>query len=121
MIIAIDFDGVLVKDEFPEIGEPDWGMVSAVWRLGFTDHELILWTSRVDERLEEAIQWCKEHDLKFICVNSNTPSNLAEYGTDPRKAFADVYIDDRACGYTRSKALKFLNELFLKELSIVED
>lgn len=115
MIIAIDFDGVLVSDKFPEIGEPDWEMVSAVWRLGFTEHELILWTSRVGDRLNEAVQWCKDHNLNFTCVNANTPSNLAEYGTDPRKAFADVYIDDRACGYTRSKALKYLNELFDKE------
>ena len=115
MIIAIDFDGVLVNDRFPEIGEPDWEMVSAVWRLGFTKHELILWTSRVNERLEEAVQWCKGYNLKFTCVNSNTPSNLAEYGTDPRKAFADIYIDDRAFGYDRKKAIKFLNDLFIKE------
>lgn len=115
MIIAIDFDGVLVKDDFPNIGEPDWEMVSAVWKLGFTDHELILWTSRVDERLEEAVQWCMNHNLKFAGVNVNAPSNLKKYGTDPRKAFADVYIDDRACGYTRVKALKFLNDLFTKE------
>jgi hypothetical protein len=115
MIIAIDFDGVLVKDKFPEIGEPDWDIISAVWRLGFTNHELILWTSRVDDRLQEAIEWCKAHDLKFTCVNSNTPSNLAEYGTDPRKAFADVYIDDRACGYSRTQTLIYLNKLITKE------
>jgi hypothetical protein len=115
MIIAIDFDGVLVKDKFPEIGEPDWDMVSAVRKLGFTEHELVLWTSRIGERLEEAVQWCVERDLKFVCVNSNAPSNIAEYGTDPRKVFADIYIDDRACGYTRTKALKFLNDLFLME------
>ena len=115
MIIAIDFDGVLVSDKFPEIGEPDWEMISAVWRLGFTEHELILWTSRIDKRLEEAVQWCKDHNLRFTCVNANTPNNLAEYGTDPRKAFANVYIDDRACGYNRNKALKFLNELFNME------
>ena len=115
MIIAIDFDGVLVEDAFPAIGEPDWEMVSAIWRLGFTDHELILWTSRVNERLEEAVQWCKEHDLKFVCVNNNSPSNLAEYGTDPRKVFANIYIDDRACGYDRKKTLKLLNKLFTKE------
>lgn len=115
MIIAIDFDGVLVKDKFPDIGEPDWDMVSAVWRLGFTDHELVLWTSRIGERLEEAVRWCEEHNLKFTCVNTNAPSNLEEYGTDPRKVFANVYIDDRAFGYDRKKTLSFLNKLFTKE------
>ena len=112
MIIAIDFDGTLVKDRFPEIGEPIWDMVEAVWKLGFTDHELILWTSRVDKKLEEAVQWCIEHNLKFTSINSGTPGNISQYGTDPRKVFADVYIDDRAVGYTKTKAVKFLNDLF---------
>ena len=115
MIIAIDFDGVLVSDKFPEIGKPDWEMVSVVWRLGFTGHELILWTSRVEDRLEEAKQWCAEHDLKFVAVNANAPSNLAKYGTDPRKVYADVYIDDRACGYSKDAAIRFLNSLFIEE------
>lgn len=115
MIIAVDFDGTLVKDKFPEIGEPIWDMVEAVWKLGFTDHELVLWTCRVDERLEEAVQWCIEHNLKFASVNSNTPNNLSQYGTDPRKVYADVYIDDRSVGYTKAKAVKFLNDLFIKE------
>lgn len=115
MIIAIDFDGVLVEDKFPKIGKPNWDIVSAVWRLGFTNHELVLWTSRVGDRLNEALLWCMEHDLKFACVNNNTPSNLAEHGTNPRKVFADVYIDDRACGYDRVKALDFLNDIFLEE------
>lgn len=115
MIIAIDFDGVLVSDKFPEIGEPDWDMVFAVWKLGFTKHELVLWTCRVGDRLEEAKRWCAKYNLKFTCINANTPNNLAEYGTDPRKVFAHVYIDDRACGYSRSKALKYLSELFNME------
>lgn len=116
MIIAIDFDGVLVNDKFPEIGEPDWDMVSAVWRLSHTEHELVLWTCRVDDRLEEAKQWCIDHDLKFTSINSNTPTNLNEYSTDPRKVYADIYIDDRACGYSRTRAINFLNKLFKGDL-----
>lgn len=115
MIIAIDFDGVLVKDKFPEIGEANLEMVFTVWKLGFTKHELILWTSRIGKRLEEAVQWCEDHNLKFTCINANTPNNLAKYGTDPRKAFADVYIDDRACGYSEAIALRFLNNLLMEE------
>ena len=65
--------------------------------------------------MDEAVQWCNKYNLNFTCVNANTASNLAEYGTDPRKVYADVYIDDRAYGYTRNKALKYLNELFDKE------
>lgn len=116
MIIAVDFDGVLVEDKFPDIGKPDWDMLKAVWQLGFTDHELILWTSRIGKKLEEAKQWCDEHNLKFTSVNANAPSNICEYGTDPRKVYADIYIDDRALGYSRKNAIKTLNELFNKEV-----
>lgn len=117
MIIAVDFDGVLVEDQFPNIGKTDWEMVTSLWRLEGLGHEIVLWTCRVNDKLEEAKQWCKDHGLKFTCVNSNTPTNLNEYGTDPRKVFAHVYIDDRAIGYTRAKALKFLNKLYLEEMN----
>lgn len=115
MIIAVDFDGVLVEDKFPKIGRTHWDVVQAVRKLMLTNHELILWTSRVDERLEEAVRWCEEHGLKFVAVNSNSPNNLAQYGTDPRKVYADVYIDDRVVGFSRSKAVRFMNDLFNEE------
>lgn len=111
MIIAIDFDGVLVEDKFPAIGKPNWDIIYPVWRLKHSEHELILWTSRIDERLQEAVDWCKEHDLEFVAVNANSPNNLAQYGTDTRKIFADVYIDDRAIGYDANEVAYFLQDL----------
>lgn len=115
MIIAIDFDGTLVEDAFPRIGEAYEDMVDAVRKLKHTDHELILWTSRVEERRTEAVRWCIDHGLRFTSVNSNTPSNLSTYGTDPRKVYADVYIDDRALGYSRTDAVKFLESLLTED------
>lgn len=45
-IVAIDFDGTLVEDKFPEIGEPNMGMFSLVKALQAQDIRVILWTSR---------------------------------------------------------------------------
>lgn len=100
MIIAVDFDGVLVEDRFPAIGMERPRMIDAVRRLIHAGHEVILWTSRVDERLKEALDWCSQRGLDFCAVNDNAPSNRAQYehlypdGT--RKVYADVYVDDHS-------------------------
>lgn len=113
MIVAVDFDGVLVEDRFPGIGSADVRMVTAVYNLcQYTNHEVVLWTCRVGERLESAVEWCNSWGLEFTSINSGAPSNLAEYGTDPRKVYADVYIDDKSLGYDRDKAVEFLELLY---------
>lgn len=109
MIIAVDFDGVIVEDKFPEIGKVDQHMVDACKRAASRGHELVLWTSRVGHKLQEAVDKCNELGLEFVAVNSRAPSNEKEFSTNPRKIFAHAYIDDRAVGYKRIGAIEFLN------------
>lgn len=98
MIIAVDFDGILCKNEFPNIGSPNYEVISMVRQLIDAEHEVVLWTSRTDRELIAAIEWCKDRGLHFTSVNENTPSNMQKYrdkypnGT--RKVYADIYIDD---------------------------
>lgn len=96
IIVAVDFDGILCKDKFPEIGEPNYDMIAFVRRLQDSGIETILWTSRVDDRLAEAVAWCGDRGLHFTSINDNTPSNKEQYGTNPRKVYADIYMDDRS-------------------------
>ncbi len=96
LIVAVDFDGVLCRDEFPNIGMPIYGMITFVKHIRAMGVEVILWTCRVGERLEEALKWCEAHGLEFDAINDNAPSNQCQYGTNPRKVYADFYIDDRA-------------------------
>lgn len=103
MIIAIDFDGVLVENAFPEIGAPIYQNISLVRQLFDLGHEVILWTSRAGAELENAVKWCDDRGLHFCAVNDNAPSNIAKYrqkypdGT--RKVYADVYVDDHSLSY----------------------
>jgi hypothetical protein len=60
---------------------------------------MIMWTCRVDDRLKEAVSWCATQGLWFDYVNENPPEQTVYFGTDPRKIYADVYIDDRARGF----------------------
>jgi hypothetical protein len=50
----------------------------------------------VDERLQEAVDWCKEHGLEFDAVNDNLPETIKKYGCNSRKIHATCYIDDLA-------------------------
>ena len=93
MIIAVDFDGTIVKHEYPRIGEECPNAFRVLKRLGA--HKLILYTMRSGLQLEEAVAFCKEQGLEFWSVNEN-PEQYS--WTDSRKVYAHMYIDDTALG-----------------------
>ena len=95
MIIAVDFDGTIVEDRFPEIGNEIPYVVDLLLKIQQKGHYIILWTCRVNDRLQEAVNWCKERGLIFDAVNDGIHENIQEYGTNPRKVYADLYIDDK--------------------------
>lgn len=98
MIIAVDFDGTLCQDRYPEIGAPQTGAVEGMRRLKAEGHYLIIWTCRTGGLLLEAINWLLEHGIPFDRVNDHNPDNVRLYGEGGPKVYADVYIDDRNLG-----------------------
>ena len=98
MIIAVDFDGTIVKHEYPRIGKEIPFAIDTLKRLQKSpEYQLILWTVRQGVELQEAVDYCKNRGLEFYAVNSNYPEELAEYN-EPRKLKADLFIDDRNLG-----------------------
>ena len=97
-IIAVDFDGTLCLDCYPKIGAPNLRLIYILKELRKKGTKLILWTCRCGEPLAEALKWCSYYGLSFDAVNENLPQILEKYGSDSRKIFADIYIDDR--GYS---------------------
>lgn len=96
MIIAVDFDGTIVENRFPEIGPEQPYAVESLIRLQKEEqHQFILWTVREGALLEEAIAWCKNRGLVFYAVNQNNPEEKTG-GT--RKLKASLYIDDLNLG-----------------------
>lgn len=95
-IIAVDFDGTLCAECFPNIGEPNQALISALLELKRSGKKLILWTCRAGDRLDEAVEWCNMHGLCFDAVNENLPEIIELYGSDSRKITADLYIDDKS-------------------------
>lgn len=96
-IMAVDFDGTLVVDNFPAIGREREYMCAIVREFQAKGAKSILWTSRTGEHLEAAVKWCEEHNLHFDAINENIAEVKELTGQDTRKVFADVYIDDKSC------------------------
>lgn len=101
--IAVDFDGTLCENSFPEIGRPRPGVIDFVKKRAAEGVKIILHTCRENgERralLDEALKWCAGQNIPIYAVNEN-PDN--DYGRRfgvagvGRKVYADLYIDDKA-------------------------
>ena len=94
-IYAVDFDGTLCENNFPYIGAPIPRVIEFVKRQKADGNIIILWTCRAGQHLSDAVAWCENQGLIFDYVNENVKENVAMYGGDTRKIFADVYIDDK--------------------------
>lgn len=96
-IYAVDFDGTLCESKWPGIGAPNKKLIEHLIKMRNGGLKIILWTCRYGERLQEAVEWCKDQGLEFDAVNDNIPELVEKYGgTNPRKITATVYIDDCA-------------------------
>lgn len=94
-IIAVDFDGTLCKNDWPYIGEPNLKLIELLKKFKSEGRKLILWTCRTDRMLDAAVGWCGEQGLTFDAVNDNLPEYIELFGSNSRKVFADIYIDDK--------------------------
>ena len=95
-MIAVDFDGTLCRDCYPKIGEANSRLIRILKELRQNGDQLILWTCRQGQALEEALQVCEAWGLTFDAINENLPQITERYGSDSRKIYADIYIDDRS-------------------------
>ena len=98
MIIAVDFDGTIVKPAWPEIGKLKFG---AKWVLRWArnrGHKLILWTCREHEGLAQADKFLWQNNMGtwFRTYNRSLPETIAHFGNDSRKIGFDIQIDDKA-------------------------
>ena len=99
-IIAVDFDGTLNKAAWPDIGNPDTYLFQYLINCRKHGIKVILNTMREGELLNHAVEFCKEMGLEFDAVNDNLEEMKQIYGNNPRKIYADWYIDDKnaICG-----------------------
>lgn len=95
-IIAVDFDGCICKDMFPNCGLPNFDVINDAIVARQNGAKVILWTCRVGELLDNAVAFCKNYGLEFDAVNENIPEVKEAYGVDCRKVCATEYWDDKS-------------------------
>lgn len=95
MVYAVDFDGTLCVNEFPDIGAPRHEIIEFIKNRRAGGDRIILWTCRSGRTLDEAVAWCASMGLEFDAVNDNLADNIALHNNNSRKVSADFYIDDR--------------------------
>lgn len=113
MIFAIDFDGTLCENRFPEIGQPIPVVLDFVRDLEAQGHEWVLYTMREGELLEAALRWLKSNRLIPDAANNNLKKLQESWKNNPRKIYADAYIDDHGVGH-----LNFQVDFFRKKFNI---
>jgi len=97
LIIAVDFDGTIVEDAYPGIGQERLFAFETLKRLQADGHRLILWTYRHGKKLDEAVAYCEENGVTFYAVNQSFPEETFNNEVS-RKIHADLFIDDRNIG-----------------------
>lgn len=91
MIIAVDYDGTLKNAEGLNLG-----LISRLKKAQMCGNTVILWTCRDGQRLKEAVNDLRKVGFIPNYVNDNSPEAIKMLGYNPRKVFADVYVDDKA-------------------------
>jgi len=91
MIIAVDFDETLQI-----AGNPNIPLFRSLISKQKQGNAIILNTCRQGKRLDEAVVFCLKNGLRFNAINRNIPDIIRRFGYDPRKIYADMYIDDKA-------------------------
>lgn len=88
---AFDFDGTIVKNNFPEIGELIDGTIRKMNDL-FQDvkNVIIIWSNRSGNYENHMRQFLLENKIPFDFINENPM-----FETGSRKVFAHKYYDDR--------------------------
>lgn len=97
MKIAVDFDGTIVENKYPAIGEEMLFAFATLSALKKKGHQLILWTFRIGRELDEAVEFCRKNGVEFDAVNANYEGEEMDRNT-PRKLNVDCFIDDRNVG-----------------------
>lgn len=98
LILAIDFDGTVATDSFPEVGTLRKDADVIIRKLYEDGHDIIINTCRTGKYEGLAEYFLIENNIPYHFINSNLPRVIDTYKQDCRKISADFYIDNRNIG-----------------------
>jgi hypothetical protein len=98
LVLAVDFDGTVVEDRYPEIGKPLPFAIDTLKRLHADGHRIVLWTFRHGRPLRNAVEFLESQGVQLYAVNQSFPDESEQLDGYSRKIHADWFIDDRNIG-----------------------
>ena len=98
MHIAVDFDGTIVENKYPEIGDPIQGAIQTLQAWKARGHTIIINSCRSGVHQAQMEAWLIRNHVAHDYINENDPARTEQYGSDCRKISADIYIDDHDVG-----------------------
>jgi hypothetical protein len=90
--ICVDFDGTIVKHDYPLIGEENPSAIDIM--LEYEEKYNVKWilnTMRSGSILKKAVKWCRLRGIDFFGVNENPTQ---KEWTESPKPYGIFYIDD---------------------------
>lgn len=93
--IAVDFDGTIVDDSYPSIGDIKRGAKEVLKKFHNRGGKIMIWTCRTGATKSAAVKFLNQNGIDYDTINANHPDMMEKYGNDPRKIGADLYIDDK--------------------------
>ncbi len=94
--IVIDFDGTIADDVFPDVGNPQEGVVEALNTLKEAGFEIIIHSCRTGSYFKDALDEDQFERIEDFMNYYNMPFDRIWV---PDKPIASAYIDDKAIRY----------------------
>jgi hypothetical protein len=100
-LLAVDFDGTIARDRYPEIGDPEPGVRKAFKKLREAGYKIMIFTCRltkspdrpareIDKQEKMIEEWMEKHDIPYDGI---------ERGHNGKPHFFRI-IDNKAMHYT---------------------
>jgi hydroxymethylpyrimidine pyrophosphatase-like HAD family hydrolase len=96
MIINLDFDGTIFKEDWPNIGEILPSAKDVINKLYDAGDTIVICTCRENHHRYDAEMALLDHGIKYHYFNENVPERIHQFGNDSRKIGADIYIEDKS-------------------------
>lgn len=94
---AIDFDGTIAYDAYPNVGKLIPGAKETMQKIKELGGEIAIWTCRTDQWAQDAKDFLDKNEIPYDYFNKPFDHHVNIYGGDnSRKIYADCYIDDRS-------------------------
>lgn len=114
MPICVDFDGTIVVDNFPQIGEPIPMAIDVLKRWSSYGAGIVLSTMRCNEQLDEAVKYLQENGIELYGIQQDPFQS--EWTSSP-KCNGIFCVDDRniGCPLTEIDGNKVVDWNFIAE------